>query len=134
MGGERVFVTGAAGFIGASLLRAATAAGYGVDALTRSEASAAALRAQGVNAVIGDLADPDGGLASYRSCADAIVHLAQPQTFGGRVTTARAKRYANRPPRHGPNAVRRRGSDQDAADHLRRRNELLRRVRTHFMR
>ena len=64
---ERVFVTGATGFIGASLLRAATAAGYGVDALTRSEASAAALRAQGVNAVIGDLADPRRCLASCRS-------------------------------------------------------------------
>ena len=29
------------------------------------------------------------------SRADAIVHLAQPQTFDGRVTTARAKRYGN---------------------------------------
>jgi nucleoside-diphosphate-sugar epimerase len=95
MGGERVFVTGATGFIGASLLRAATAAGYGVDALTRSEASAAALRAQGVNAVIGDLADSGGAWRAAALRADAIVHLAQPQTFGGRVTNARAKRYGD---------------------------------------
>jgi nucleoside-diphosphate-sugar epimerase len=95
MGAERVFVTGAAGFIGTSLLRAATAAGYSVDALTRSEASAAALRAQGANAIIGDLADPDGAWQATARRADAIVHLAQPQTFDGRVTTARAKRYGD---------------------------------------
>ena len=92
---ERIFVTGATGFIGASLLRAATAAGYGVDALTRSEASAAALRAQGVNAVIGDLGDASGSWRTAARRADAIVHLAQPQTFDGRVTTARAKRYGD---------------------------------------
>jgi hypothetical protein len=96
MPGERVFVTGATGFIGASLLHAATAAGYGVDALTRSEASAAALRAQGVNAVIGDLADPSGSWRAAARDADAIVHLAQPPTFGGRVTNARARLYAIR--------------------------------------
>ena len=95
MGDERVFVTGATGFIGASVLRAAMAAGYGVDALTRSEASAAALRAQGVNAVIGDLGDASGSWRTAARRADAIVHLAQPQTFDGRVTTARAKLYGD---------------------------------------
>ena len=96
MGAERVFVTGATGFIGAALLRAATAAGYDVDALTRSDASAAALRAQGVSAFIGDLADSDGSWRTATRRADAVVHLAQPQTFGGRVTNARAKRYGER--------------------------------------
>ena len=94
MPGERVFITGATGFIGASLVRAATAAGYGVDALTRSEASAAALRAQGVDAVVGDLADSSGSWRAAARRADAIVHLAQPPTFGGRATNARARLYA----------------------------------------
>ena len=96
MGDERVFVTGATGFIGASLLRAATAAGYEVDALTRSDDSAAALRAQGVSPVIGDLADGNGSWRAVLRRADAVVHLAQPQTFGGRVTNARARRYGKR--------------------------------------
>ena len=94
--GQRIFVTGATGFIGAYFLRAALAAGHEVDALTRSKSYAAALNAQGVTAIVGDLADAEGAWREAVRNADAVVHLAQPQTFGGRVTKARAKRYCAR--------------------------------------
>lgn len=91
-----VFVTGATGFIGSAVMRAAIASGYAVDALTRSHASAALLRAQGANPVIGDLGDRAGAWAIAANRACWVIHLAQPQTFGGRVTNARARRYASR--------------------------------------
>lgn len=91
--GKRIFVTGATGFIGAYFLRAATAAGHEVDALTRSKSYAAALSAPGVTAIVGDLSDPEGVWREAVRKADAVVHLAQPQTFGGRLTKARARRY-----------------------------------------
>ncbi|MCB1484663.1 MAG: NAD-dependent epimerase/dehydratase family protein [Hyphomicrobiaceae bacterium] len=90
---KRIFVTGATGFIGAALLRAATQAGCEVDALTRSENHAASLTALGVRAVVGDLLDETGIWRDAVSKADAVIHLAQPQTFGGRVTKSRARRY-----------------------------------------
>lgn len=92
--GQRIFVTGATGFIGAYFLRAATAAGHEVDALTRSKSYAAALSAQGVTAIVGDLSDAEGAWREAVRKADAVVHLAQPQTFGGRLTKARAMQYS----------------------------------------
>ena len=91
--GQRIFVTGATGFIGAYFLRAAMAAGHEVDALTRSKNYAASLRAKGVSAIVGDLSDGEGSWWDAVRNADAVIHLAQPQTFGGRITKARARRY-----------------------------------------
>jgi uncharacterized protein len=94
--GHRIFVTGATGFIGTYFLRAAIAAGHEVDALTRSENDATSLTAQGATAMVGDLSDAKGAWREAVRTADAVVHLAQPQTFGGRLTKARAKRYCIR--------------------------------------
>jgi nucleoside-diphosphate-sugar epimerase len=88
-----VFVTGGSGFIGRAFVRAAVAGGYGVSALARSESSAAQLQALGAIGVIGDARDEHGIWRSAAAHADAVVHLAQPETFGGRVTEARARRY-----------------------------------------
>lgn len=90
---RKVFVTGGSGFIGRSFVRAAVAGGYNVTALARSEDSAARLRALGATAAIGDARDAHGTWRSVAADADAVVHLAQPETFGGRVTDARARRY-----------------------------------------
>jgi nucleoside-diphosphate-sugar epimerase len=89
----RVFVTGATGFIGSSFVRAAVGAGYQVQALTRSEQRAVQLRAIGVEPVIGDLALPTDW-PSRIAGADAVVHLAQPETYGARITAARARRFS----------------------------------------
>lgn len=93
---QRIFVTGATGFIGAHFLRAAMTAGHQVDALTRSKDQAASLSCMGATTIVGDLSDPDGVWRETVRNADAIVHLAQPQTFGGRVTKARARQYCVR--------------------------------------
>lgn len=71
----RVFVAGATGVIGRRLLPTLTTAGHEPIAMTRSPEKAAALRAQGIEAVVCDAYDTDG-LA--RAVADArpdqIVH------------------------------------------------------------
>ena len=88
-----IFVTGATGFIGAALVRAAIDAGHAVDALTRNEAHEGPLRKAGANPILGSLTDKDGPWTEAAASADAVIHLAQPQTFGGRVTKARARGY-----------------------------------------
>ncbi len=94
--GQRIFATGATGFIGSHFLCAAVAAGRNVDALTRSKNSAASLSAQGVKPIVGDLSDAEGAWRESVRHADVVVHLAQPKTFGGRLTTTHAKRYCVR--------------------------------------
>jgi nucleoside-diphosphate-sugar epimerase len=71
----RVFVTGASGHIGSALVAELLGAGHQVVGLARSDGSAAALDALGVEVFRGDLDDPDG-LARAASSADAVAHLA----------------------------------------------------------
>ncbi len=94
--GQRLFLTGATGFIGAYVLRVAIAAGHDVDALTRSQSNAKALAADGAKVVTGDLSDREGVWREVVRRADAVIHLAQPQTFGRRVTKERARQYCLR--------------------------------------
>ncbi|WP_197077605.1 NAD(P)-dependent oxidoreductase [Hyphomicrobium sp. 99] len=96
LSGQRIFLTGATGFIGAYFLRAAMAASHEIDALTRSKSNAASLEAVGATAIVGDLTDSKGTWREALRKADAVIHLAQPQTFGGRLTKSRAKQYSVR--------------------------------------
>ncbi|WP_058187027.1 SDR family oxidoreductase [Terracidiphilus gabretensis] len=71
----RVFVTGAAGFIGSVLVPELLSAGHSVLGLARNDANAKKLTEAGVEVLRGDLTD----LASLRAGAeksDAVVHLA----------------------------------------------------------
>lgn len=76
----RVFLTGATGFIGSRIVPELIAAGHQVLGLTRSEAGAAALAAQGAQAHLGTLEDP-ASLAAGADAADAVIHTAFDHDF-----------------------------------------------------
>lgn len=86
-----VFVAGGTGFIGRRLLPI-LAREHEVKVLVRSPSSEAEIRALGAQPCRGDLLEAGPWQETLRS-ADHVIHLAQPQTFGGRVSQARAEQY-----------------------------------------
>ncbi len=78
------FVTGASGFIGGALTRRLIAEGWTVRALSRSEASAAKVRADGAEPVMGDLADVAAMRAGVAGCEVAFHCAAQLGDWGRR--------------------------------------------------
>ena len=71
----RVFVTGAAGYIGGSVAAGLIEAGHRVAGLVRSEQRAEAVRARGIEPVLGEL-DDAALLAEQAGAADAVVNAA----------------------------------------------------------
>lgn len=63
----RIFLTGATGYVGASVLEALVRAGHQVTALVRDNEKAARVTARGAHPVLGNLAEPE----SYRAVAEA---------------------------------------------------------------
>jgi nucleoside-diphosphate-sugar epimerase len=72
---ERIFVTGATGYIGGVVAARLARQGHRVFGLTRHKDSAKALAAAGVTPVIGDLARPEDWNGVLQNC-DAAVHAA----------------------------------------------------------
>lgn len=69
----KVFVTGASGFVGTAVVQELLNAGHQVLGLSRSEASAAKLKAAGAEVHHGDLADP-ASLRSGVEQAEGVIH------------------------------------------------------------
>ena len=89
---KRLFVTGGTGFIGKTFVPLALEAGYQVRVLTRNARSLESWKRAGVLPVVGDLLSP-GPWQQEAAASEWVVHLAQPLTFGGRVTRKRAEAY-----------------------------------------
>jgi len=87
-----IFVTGGSGFIGSQFVRRALQRDHQIQVLTRSEKSAGRVRALGATPIIGDILQP-GTWQKAAAEAQVVVHLAQPQTFGTRVTRERAETF-----------------------------------------
>ena len=89
----RVFVTGASGWIGSAVVDELLATGYEVTGLARSEASAAALAAKGVEVRRGDL-DDLAGIRAGAEAAEAVIHLANKHDFANPANSNAAERAA----------------------------------------
>ncbi|NYT39756.1 SDR family oxidoreductase [Sphingomonas sp. R-74633] len=87
----RVFLTGATGFIGSRIVPELLAAGHQVLGLTRSDAGAAALEAQGAQVHRGTLEDP-ASLAAGAAQADAVIHTAFDHDFANFVANCEKDR------------------------------------------
>ena len=72
---KQVFVTGASGFLGAYIVRALVARGYGVRALARSAKAIDVVRALGAEPVKGDLSEGSSLRQALQRC-DAVIHSA----------------------------------------------------------
>jgi nucleoside-diphosphate-sugar epimerase len=71
----RIFVTGASGFIGSAVVPELLGAGYEVEGLARSDASAERVRSLGADTLRGSL-DDQVVLAEGARRADGVIHLA----------------------------------------------------------
>jgi nucleoside-diphosphate-sugar epimerase len=73
----RVVISGAAGYLGLSVVRAAARRGHTVVGLVRSEAQGADVRRAGGSPLVGDVLVPESFQRALGE-ANAVVHLAQP--------------------------------------------------------
>ena len=77
----KIFVTGASGWIGSSVVPELIARGHQVTGLARSDASAAAIEAMGASVLRGDTDDTDI-LREGAIAADGVINLAFKHNFG----------------------------------------------------
>lgn len=71
----RVFVTGASGLVGSSVIPVLVAAGHTVVALARSEASAKAIKTNGATELVIGSTEDTNTLQDAVSNVDAVIHL-----------------------------------------------------------
>jgi len=85
----KIFITGAAGYIGGSIAEKLVASGHEVKGLARSSEQAQLLKTRGMDSVAGTLDDPDI-LTHAAQSADAVIHAASADHSGSVVTLVTA--------------------------------------------
>jgi nucleoside-diphosphate-sugar epimerase len=85
----KIFVTGAAGYIGGSVAEKLVASGHQITGLTRSRDQASELKMRGIDPVVGTLDDPEI-LSQAALAADAVIHTANADHPGSIVTLVTA--------------------------------------------
>ncbi|WP_454721212.1 MULTISPECIES: NAD-dependent epimerase/dehydratase family protein [Cupriavidus] len=85
----KIFITGAAGYIGGSVAAKLVAAGHDVTGLARSPQQVPLLEARGIRAVTGTLDDTEV-LAAAARAADAVIHAANADHAGALMTLVAA--------------------------------------------
>ena len=75
MTGDKILVTGASGFVGAAVARAALASGYTVRALVRAASSRTNLADLNVELAEGDMRDPEA-VARAMAGVNSLFHVA----------------------------------------------------------
>jgi nucleoside-diphosphate-sugar epimerase len=88
-----VFITGASGWIGSAAVHDLLAAGHEITGLARSDASAAALRAQGARVRRGGLDDLES-IRAGAAAAEAVIHLANKHDWSNPAASNAAERAA----------------------------------------
>jgi uncharacterized protein len=87
-----IFVAGGTGFVGGRFVDAALAAGAELRVLTRNQAAAERLSAQGALPVMGDLLQPGDWQQEAAAC-ELAVYVAGPPTWGRRLSRRVAEQY-----------------------------------------
>src|ERR1043165_3691565 len=78
---NRIFLTGASGYLGSAVAARLARTGQELVALTRDEQHAGALERIGANPLVGDLGQPESYMAVLKNC-DAAVHMAVSPELG----------------------------------------------------
>lgn len=78
---NRIFITGATGYIGSAVAARLVRAGHEVIGLTRHDERAQGLEAAGITPVVGDLSKPETYVGLLKNC-DAAVHAANDAEAG----------------------------------------------------
>jgi nucleoside-diphosphate-sugar epimerase len=89
----RIFVTGAAGYVGSAVVQELKGAGHGVLGLARNDANAQALTAAGAEVHRGDLTDPASLVAGAQAC-DGVVNCAFIHDFSKMAESSEIERVA----------------------------------------
>ncbi|MGO4370699.1 NAD-dependent epimerase/dehydratase family protein [Paenibacillus sp. MCAF20] len=90
---SKIFITGGTGYVGTALVQEIIDTKLQAVVLTRSSQKADALRARGLEAVVGDLME-DGPWQQKLAECEYVIHLASPPTWGKKVTTKIAEQFA----------------------------------------
>jgi uncharacterized protein YbjT (DUF2867 family) len=92
----KIFITGAAGYVGGSIAKKLTESGHEVTGLARSGEQVSPLKARGIAPVVGTLDDPEI-LTKAAQAADAVINAASADHAGSVFTLVTSSHSVSEP-------------------------------------